>query len=138
MGKTLQYNTLRYRYGFDLVLSYWIFVWYLLYQLRVVTVSPKLAIIVALLINTITFVIMIYLKKPMIELILFILVQVVIKIIPLYTLRNIKIDFTKDLQSFIAVALIYLLWLHINKIDIFDARFYISMHPASHLILDNK
>jgi hypothetical protein len=127
-------NTARYRYGFDLLFSNWIFVWYLLYIFCIVPVSPKLAIIVALIINAITFLVMIYIKRPIIELVLFIMVQTVIKIIPLYTLRNIKIDFVKDFQNIIFVALIYLLWLHINKITVFDI---ISLHPASNLILDN-
>jgi len=127
-------NTARYRYGFDLILSNWIFVWYLLYIFCIVQVSPKLAIIIALIINAITFLVMIYVKRPIIELVLFIMVQVVIKIIPLYTLRNIKIDFVKDFQNLILVALIYLLWLHINKITVYDI---ITLHPASNLILDN-
>ena len=45
-------------YRFDLLFSYWIFIWYLLYIFEIIDASPKLALIVGLIENA-----MLLLKK---------------------------------------------------------------------------
>ena len=82
---------------FDLVLSYWIFVWFILYIYDIVPYSPKLALVLALLIEVVVFGLMLLngISKHFIG--VFIIIQILLKIIPLYILRNETIDYLPHL-----------------------------------------
>ena len=99
----------------DLIFSYWIFVWYLLYEFKIINNSPKLALIIGLITNTILLLLMIYYVNNIYNILLFCIVQVFIKIIPLWRLRNNNIY---DYKSLIILFIIYMVWLHINKTNI--------------------
>jgi len=58
---------------FDFVFSYWIFVWSLLYNNKLVSYNPKFALIIALIANIIKLFTMIYYKNSFIYIVLFIL-----------------------------------------------------------------
>ena len=99
----------------DLIFSYWIFVWYLLYEFKFINNSPKLALIIGLITNTILLLLMIYYVNNIYNILLFCIVQVFIKVIPLWRLRNNNIY---DYKSLIILFIIYMVWLHINKTNI--------------------
>jgi len=99
----------------DLIFSYWIFVWYLLYEFKIINNSPKLALIIGLISNTILLLLMIYYDNNIYNILLFCIVQLFIKIIPLWRLRNNNIY---DYKSLIILFIIYMIWLYINKTNI--------------------
>ena len=135
----IEYESQRYRYGIDLVLSYWIFTWYLLYIAGILTISPRLALIIALIENCFLFAIMVYYKIPLIKLVLFIIINIFIKIIPLYTLRNTPIHIYSELVAIVCLCIFYLLWFYINKINIIEFYKYKvpSPSPFTNIILDS-
>ena len=98
---------------FDFVFSYWIFTWYLLYEFRVTTYNPKIALVVSILENIILFSIMFYMNQSWIHLITFIFINTVIKFIPLWRLRNTSYRW-KDVYAFIVLFMIYVGWLYVN------------------------
>ena len=100
----------------DLIFSYWIFAWYLLYEFKYIKYSPKLALIIGLISNTILLFLMIIYKNNIINILLFCIVQLFIKIIPLWRLRNNKIY---DLKSLCILFIIYIVWLFINNTNIY-------------------
>ena len=100
----------------DLIFSYWIFAWYLLYEFKYIKYSPKLALIIGLISNTTLLLIMIFYNNSIINILLFCLVQLFIKIIPLWRLRNNKIY---DLKSLVILFIIYMVWLFINNTNIY-------------------
>jgi len=98
---------------FDLVLSYWIFAWYLLYIIKVISYSPKLMILLGIIENTLLLLIMFYYGSNMKTITYFIVVNLFIKIIPFYTLKNEKIQ-SREIKGSIIFLLIYLAWVYIN------------------------
>lgn len=99
---------------FDFVFSYWIFVWSLLYNNKLVSYNPKFALFIALFANIIKLFTMIYYKNSLIYIVLFILIQLCIKIYPLWTLRNTSIGIPEILSS-IVVFIIFNFWLWLNN-----------------------
>jgi hypothetical protein len=98
---------------FDLVLSYWIFAWYLLYITKIVSYSPKLMILLGIIENTLLLLIMFYYGSNVTTITYFIVVNLFIKIIPFYTLKNEKIQ-SREIKGSIIFLLIYLVWVYIN------------------------
>jgi hypothetical protein len=98
---------------FDFVFSYWIFAWYLLYKLKITLFNPKFALTVGVLHNCIIFILMIYFKNSLINIFLFCLINLFIKIIPLWTLRNMKYQFI-DVYATMILFILYLLWMDLN------------------------
>jgi hypothetical protein len=98
----------------DLVFSYWISLWYVLYILQIVDYSPKFAIGLGIIENFIMLWFMLYFGTKITAIIMFIIINTVIKIIPYYTLKreNIKI---KDILFTLFLFIIFIFWLHINK-----------------------
>ena len=103
-------------YNIDFIFSYWIFTWYLLYEFKYIKYSPKLALIVALIDNMVLLLLMIINNNNIINILLFSFVQLCIKIIPLWRLRNNNIY---DLKSLCILFIIYMIWLFINNTNIF-------------------
>lgn len=102
---------------FDFVFSYWIFIWYLLYMLKVVDYNPKWALMIALIENIFALALMIYYKNSFINIFLFCLINLFIKILPLWSLRNTKYEIN-GIYYLIILFCIYLLWLKINNFDL--------------------
>jgi hypothetical protein len=100
-------------FRFDFILSYWIFAWYILYITKFVSYSPKLIIIFGIIENAITLIIMLLHGSNSKTILYFVIINIVIKGIPFYTVRNDTIR-SKDIFATICVILIYLLWVKIN------------------------
>jgi hypothetical protein len=102
---------------FDFVFSYWIFLWYILYILKVVKYNPKWALMLSLIENTFALVLMIFYKNSFINIFLFIFINLFIKILPLWSLRKTTYEIN-GIYSLIILFCIYLIWLKINNFDI--------------------
>jgi hypothetical protein len=98
----------------DLVFSYWIYVWFVLYILHFTSYSPKFPLVLGLIDNFIMLVLMLYFGSKSKTIILFIIVNTLIKVFPLYYLRNQKIRI-KDIYFTVGLFLVFVIWLHINK-----------------------
>jgi len=99
---------------FDLVFSYWIYLWYLLYVFKIISYSPKFALYLGLLDNIVMLVLMFLFGTSKITIFYFIIINTIIKILPLYFLRN-QIIRLKDVYFTFFLFLVFVIWLHINK-----------------------
>ena len=99
---------------FDLVFSYWIYVWFIIYFFNYTEYSPKFALTLGLLDNIVILILMFVWKTSLKTIIWFIIINTLIKVMPLYYLRN-EMYKMKDLYFTAALFLIYIIWLHINK-----------------------
>jgi hypothetical protein len=108
----------------DFLFSYWIVLWFLVYYFSVKTTplgkiiqsyfNPTIALWVALFENLGTF-ILILIYRPTFELIsIFIFMMVVLKLVPLYLLRNDTINWSNDPIVFLGVFLLYNIYLFAN------------------------
>lgn len=98
----------------DLVFSYWIYVWFIIYAMNYTTYSPKFALILGLIYNIVMLFLMIYYRTNKKTIFFFILINTIIKIIPLYYLRNNTLKW-KDIFFTILLFIIFIIWLHMNK-----------------------
>jgi hypothetical protein len=111
---------------FDYIFSIWIFIWYILYELYFISYNPKIWIIIALILNFINFLFMLYFKRFYIA-ILFLIPVLFLKIIPLWTLRNTKI-YMKDFIFGIFLFIIHNIWLMYNSINYYTIfKNYLNM-----------
>ena len=90
--------------------SYWVFGWYLLYEARVIPYSPKLGLLLSLMVGIGVIALMIYYSHSWIRIFLVSMVMVVIKIIPLWTLRNTPLV-PMDILTTGGALCVYLVWL---------------------------
>ena len=98
---------------FDFVFSYWIFAWYVFYALQLTTFSPKIALIVGLIHNTGLLLTMIYYKNDWIHIGTFCFINLFIKVIPLWTVRDDPYRW-KDFHALVVYYIIHLVWLVMN------------------------
>jgi hypothetical protein len=98
----------------DLVFSYWIYLWYLLYAFKFIKYSPKFPLILGLIDNIIMLLIMLFYGTSMQTIFNFIIINTLIKIIPLYYLRNEAIKLN-DIYFTFGLFLVFIIWLHLNK-----------------------
>ena len=99
----------------DLLFSYWIIAWFLLYYFTpYIQYSPKFMLIVALLFNSGTFLTMVYNKMNLYYLFAFFIAAFLLKLIPIYLLReeNIKKD---DIHGSFILFSIFLVYFVILK-----------------------
>jgi hypothetical protein len=97
----------------DLVFSYWIFFWYILYAFNVTKYSPKIVIGLGIIENFIMLLLMFYYKTKKDTIIKFIIINFFIKIVPFYMILNDKIKIT-DIYATIFLFIIYSLWVYLN------------------------
>ena len=98
---------------FDFVFSYWIFSWYLLYELGITSFNPKFALTIALFENIIQLCMMFYFKNTIINIIMFCFINLFIKIIPLWRLRNTNYNLI-DVYATLILFIVLLLWMDVN------------------------
>lgn len=97
----------------DLVFSYWMFFWYILYAFKFTKYSPKFIIGLGIIENFIMLLLMFYYKTKSITIIYFIIINFFIKIVPFYMMLNEKIKIS-DIYATIVIFLIYSLWVYLN------------------------
>lgn len=103
--------------------SYWTFLWFILYLLRIIPYSPKFIFIVEIILVSI----MTFIPMNLYKLTKFIIINIVIKGIPLYIIRKTKIT-KKDVLFSMFIFLCYLLWLYVNDKTIADIYTMIYSH----------
>ena len=99
---------------FDLVFSYWIFAWYLLYMLKFVKYNPKFAIMIGILENIVLLIFMSLNGANRRTIGYFVLINTLMKLLPFYLLRHEKIR-VGDIQATFGLFVIYVGWIFLNK-----------------------
>ena len=117
----------------DLIFSYWIYLWYILYIFKVVKYNPKFAIICGMIENLIILLLMCIYNTKKILIVLFIIMFFILKLIPLYTIWDDNIKLNDDIKNTSLLFIIYLVWIHLNQLNITDA-----LTNSKNLILYNK
>jgi len=97
-----------------MVFSYWIVLWFILYYFKLTSFSPKFAITAGILENIVLFILMIIWGTSLRTIIWFVIINIVIKIMPFYYLRNESYNL-KDIYFTFGLFLLFILWLYINK-----------------------
>lgn len=97
----------------DFILSYWVFMWYVAYMLRLTPASPKLLLQIGVIENIWT---MWYIwgYATTENFIYFIVVFILTKIIPVATIWNIPIT-KRDVVWSVVLLVVYSLWIYINR-----------------------
>ena len=95
----------------DFIFSYWIFVWCILYFTHIVTISPKLWVMAALFENVISIFFMF--KSKFYYIFRFIVINLCIKVIPLYLLWNEPIR-KSDIIYSVFIFIFYNVWLFMH------------------------
>lgn len=98
----------------DLVFSYWIYLWFILYIFKYTIYSPKFALTLGLIDNIVLLFLMFIWGTSVKTIIWFIIINTLIKIMPLYYLRTEPYKI-KDVYFTAGLLLIYIIWLHINN-----------------------
>ena len=104
------------KYRFDLMLSGWIFVWFLFYLFRVTKLSPFFVLVLGVVHNNLFYFTTI-LKQTLFNRLFFVVGNFFIKIVPVAYMvfkRQTKISF-KDLVATLVVIAAYVLWLVVNR-----------------------
>lgn len=102
----------------DLVFSYWIYLWYILYAFKITNFSPKFPLILGLIDNIIMLILMLIYGTSKRTIFYFIIINTLIKVVPLYYLRNEPIRL-RDIYFTIFLFFIFFIWLHINRQSLF-------------------
>lgn len=98
----------------DLVFSYWIYAWFILYACKYLKYSPKFALILGLADNAVMLLLMCLFGTSARTIFYFVIINTIIKILPLYYLRQERITL-KDVQFTFGLFFIFVVWLHINE-----------------------
>ena len=96
---------------FDYVFSYWLFMWYLMYELVLVPFNPLPFILVSGVVNLFQL-----LSGNVKNIGLFIIINIFIKVIPIYSLLKVPVR-TNDIKAGFVYLFVYLLWMYMNKED---------------------
>ena len=99
-----------------MVFSYWIFAWYLLYISKITNYNPKFLIILGLIENAVMLSMMILFHTKIVNIIWFIFINIILKVIPLYTLWNDKIK-RQDILISIILFMVYLFYLYLHRVN---------------------
>ena len=102
----------------DLVFSYWIYLWYLLYVFKFINYSPKFPLILGLIDNIIMFILMLLYGTSGRTILYFVIINTFIKVVPLYYLKNESIKMT-DIYITFGLFSVFIIWLHLNKQNLF-------------------
>jgi len=98
----------------DFIFSYWIFVWFILYILGVISFSPKFPFIIGLLENIVLLFAMLTYGTNKTTIMYFVITSVILKMIPIYYLYNDQIKI-KDILFTVFIFILFSLWLKINN-----------------------
>lgn len=119
----------------DYIFSYWIFLWFILYLLKLVPYNPKLIIILGIIEITFSLIYVIVKKASLRKITKFLIINIIIKFIPLLLIYKDPIE-KKDIYATVILVLIYLLWMYINDVSIIEvykklSNLYLSKSSSS-------
>ena len=98
----------------DLVFSYWIYTWFILYELQIIEYSPKFPLILGIIHNLIMLIFMLLYGTSRRTIFYFIVINTLIKVVPLYYLRDESIKLN-DIYFTCGLFLLFVFWLHLNE-----------------------
>ena len=98
----------------DLVFSYWVYFWYILYAFKLTTFSPKFPLLLGLIDNGIMFIFMLMYGTKSSTIFYFLVINTIIKVVPLYYMRDQAIQM-KDVYFTLFLFILFIIWLHINQ-----------------------
>jgi hypothetical protein len=101
---------------FDYVFSYWLFVWYLVYEFGLVPFNPLPFLAASAIINLFQFSTGLIANPG-----LFILINIFIKVIPIYLLLKVPVR-SVDVQAGFVYLLMYLVWMYMNRENLLKVR----------------
>lgn len=102
----------------DLVFSYWIYLWFILYVFKITIYSPKFPLTLGLIHNIIMLVIMLMYGTSKRTIFYFIIINSLIKALPVYYLRNEPFKM-RDIIFTAFLFIIFIIWLHLNRQSLF-------------------
>lgn len=97
------------------VFSYWIFLWYILYICKIVIYNPKIILYFSLFIIIIEILYLIYYNAPYKKLIVYITINIFLKVFTLLSIINTKINYKNDLLFTLLLLFIYYIYMKINN-----------------------
>ena len=118
------------KYRIDYMFSYWVFAAYLLFYFHIIPYNPKQILILAVFVNLIQLVRFIWNHMSLTLLLLFIIINIFIKIVPLYTIRKTYVT-KKDNLFYLGLFFVYLFWIFINDVDPIDIYFHNKKNTQS-------
>ena len=98
----------------DLVFSYWVYLWFILYYFKITNFSPKFPLILGLIDNIIMLLLMLVYGTSRETIFYFIIINTLIKVVPLYYLRNEPLKL-RDIYFTCFLFILFVGWLHLNK-----------------------
>ena len=118
----------------DLVFSYWIYLWYILYAFKITNFSPKIPLILGLIDNIIMLLLMLVYGTSKETIFYFIIINTLIKVAPLYYLRNEPIKWI-DIYFTIFLFVIFFGYILINKACLVILNLYTILYYMVKIIL---
>ena len=97
----------------DLVLSYWIFLWFVLYYWKFTQYNPKFLLLLGFIENVIMLLLMFLYNNDIFKITVFILVNFFIKVLPLYFIWNTVITWT-DVYASVGLIVVYCVWVYLR------------------------
>jgi hypothetical protein len=112
----------------DLIFSHWILIWYVLYIIGIVPYNPKYLFILGIALTVFQLGMMVLYHKSFSYIFAFILANLLMKGLPLYTIYNRK---TTDMDAIVMMSSValYAIWLKINNKNLY--RFWIEFITPS-------
>lgn len=101
-------------YRLDLIFSYWILIWFLIYMIGFIKTPPILLMYLGVVGNMIEILYLSFNKASRYNLIKFFTINVFLKMIPLLFIFTEKIT-TYEIKLTFIIFFIYLLWVYLNK-----------------------
>jgi hypothetical protein len=100
--------------AYDLLFSYWLFLWFVGYYFHIISYNPKLMFILAMIYISIIIVLMIYKNLTGIKIFIFFILAIIFKLIPFYLIRNDSIKI-RDIFFGFLLFFVYFLWVCYRK-----------------------
>ena len=98
----------------DLIFSYWIYIWFILYELKFTEYSPKFPLILGVIDNLIMLILMLLYGTSRRTIFYFVIINTLIKVVPLYYFRNESIKLN-DIYFTSGLFIVFVFWLHVNR-----------------------
>jgi len=124
-------------FRFDFVFSYWIFAWFLLYKMHLVSFNPFFALVFGLINNLLFLCFAIFYNYNHFDIFAFFVIMICIKVIPLCCFSKSEMVLkSKDYFFTLFLFLLYLFWLKINAKKISSSMFKMFKNPKKGKSID--
>ena len=121
----------------DFIFSYWIFAWFICYATHLTQYNPKIFLIGAIAENMIYLSLMLYYHNSLIYILLFLFINFIIKVLPLWWVWNSEYTMP-DFYAGIILFVIYICWLYANNVITNENSIYNKMLSTINNIKQNK